>query len=76
MNASITIIAVRNQLAGMGCDRFDIGVLRPNARMLLREGWSPDQIIAAINCSDVRMLVARTYSCVRMENTSSLCSTI
>jgi hypothetical protein len=36
MNASITSIVVRKQLAAMGCDRFDIGVLLPNAWMLLR----------------------------------------
>jgi len=48
MSASITSIVVRKQLAAMGCDRFDIGVLLPNARMLLREGWSTDQIDAAL----------------------------
>ena len=49
MSASITRIAVRNQLAAMGCGRFDIGVLLPNARMLLREGWSADRIEIALN---------------------------
>lgn len=32
----------------MGCELFEIGVLRRNGRMLLRSGWSADQIDAAL----------------------------
>jgi len=49
MSASITRIAVANQLAAMRCDRFDIGVLRANHRMILREDWSADKLQAALN---------------------------
>ena len=49
MSASITRIAVANQLAAMRCDHFDIGALLQNARMLLREGWSAGQIDAALS---------------------------
>ena len=38
MEASVTQIAVQRQLAAMGCDTYDIGILRSNQRMLLREG--------------------------------------
>jgi len=33
----------------MACDYFDIGILRPDGRMLLREGWSVSQIEEAIH---------------------------
>ncbi|HVB81353.1 MAG TPA: DNA-primase RepB domain-containing protein [Candidatus Binataceae bacterium] len=49
MNPSISRMAVRDQLAAMGCAQFDLGVLLPTGRMLLREGWSADQIGAAFN---------------------------
>ena len=49
MSASITRIAVANQLAAMRCDRFDIGVLRANHRMILREDWSADKLETALN---------------------------
>ena len=48
MSASISRIAVRNQLAAMRCDSFDIGVLQQSGRMLLREGWSAGQVESAI----------------------------
>jgi hypothetical protein len=32
----------------MGCELFEIGVLRMDGRMLLRSGWSADQIDAAL----------------------------
>ena len=38
MKASVTQIAVQRQLVAMGCDTYDIGILRSDARMLLREG--------------------------------------
>jgi len=40
MSAWITRIAVRKQLTAMSCSLFDIGVLRSNAHMILRDGWS------------------------------------
>jgi len=49
MSAWITRIAVRKQLTAMSCSLFDIGVLRSNAHMILRDGWSGDQTIAALN---------------------------
>lgn len=49
MNASITRTAVRNQLAAMAGDRFDIGVLLANEQMLLRENWSVNRIESALN---------------------------
>jgi len=48
MSASVTLNAMRRQIAAMGCERFDIGVLRPDGRMLLREGWLPGDIVNAI----------------------------
>jgi hypothetical protein len=48
MKASITRSAVRMQLSAMGCELFEIGVLRMDGRMLLRTGWSPDQVDAAL----------------------------
>jgi len=44
MSAVITGDVVRRQLAAMSGERFDVGVLRPDGRMLLRENWTPDQI--------------------------------
>ena len=32
----------------MACDYFDIGILRPDSRMLLREAWTVSQIEEAI----------------------------
>ena len=32
----------------MACDYFDIGILRPDGRMLLREAWTVSQIEEAI----------------------------
>ena len=40
MSASITQSVVRKQLCAMGCELFEIGVLRSDGRMLLRSGWS------------------------------------
>jgi hypothetical protein len=40
---------VRRQLATMACDYFDIGILRPDGRMLLREAWTVSQIQEAIH---------------------------
>jgi hypothetical protein len=48
MSASVTLNAIRRQIAAMGCERFDIGVLRPDGKMLLREGWLPGDIVNAI----------------------------
>ncbi len=48
MSAAITEAIVREQLKAMGSDAFDIGVLRQNGRMLLRERWGEQQIIAAV----------------------------
>ena len=48
MRASITRSVVRKQLCAMGCELFEIGVLRSDGRMLLRSGWSAEQIDAAL----------------------------
>jgi hypothetical protein len=39
--------AVERQIAAMGCERFDIGVLRSDGKMLLREGWLSGDIVNA-----------------------------
>ncbi|MGB6088514.1 MAG: DNA-primase RepB domain-containing protein [Candidatus Binataceae bacterium] len=48
MSASATQSVVRKHLRAMGCELFEIGVLRLDGRMLLRSGWSADQIDAAL----------------------------
>ena len=48
MSSVITRSQVRRQLAAMACDYFDIGILRPDGRMLLREAWTVRQIEQAI----------------------------
>ena len=48
MSSVITRSQVRRQLAAMACDYFDIGILRPDGRMLLREAWTVRQIEEAI----------------------------
>lgn len=47
MSSSIAKSAVRNQLAAMGCDRFEVGILRNSGTMLLRK-WAPPQIESAL----------------------------
>ena len=48
MSASTTQSVVRKQLSAMGCELFEIGVLHQNALMLLRSGWSAEQIEASL----------------------------
>jgi hypothetical protein len=48
MSGSTTQSVVRKQLCAMGCELFEIGVLRMDRRMLLRNGWSAHQIHAAL----------------------------
>jgi hypothetical protein len=48
MGSDITRSQVRRQLAAMACDYFDIGTLRPDGRMLLREAWTVSKIEEAI----------------------------
>ena len=48
MSASITRSVVRKQLCARGCELFEIGVLHPDGRMLLRRGWRTEQIDAAV----------------------------
>jgi len=48
MSSVITRSQVRRQLAAMGCDYLDIGILRPDGRMLLREAWTIAHIEEAI----------------------------
>jgi hypothetical protein len=48
MSAPVTETVVLAQLRAMGCEVFDIGVLRQSGRMLLREGWAQQQIVAAV----------------------------
>jgi hypothetical protein len=48
MNIPVTQIAVQRQLAAMDCDSYDLGVLRSDGRMLLREDRSPRWIVNAL----------------------------
>ncbi len=48
MSAAATEAIVREQIKAMGCDAFDIGVLRQSGRMLVREHWGEQQILAAV----------------------------
>ncbi len=48
MSAPVTETVVLAQLKAMGCEVFDIGVLRQSGRMLLRERWAQQQIVAAV----------------------------
>src|SRR5208337_5272423 len=49
MSSDFTRSQVRRQLAAMACGYFDIGILRPDGRMLLREAWRTGQIEEAIH---------------------------
>jgi hypothetical protein len=49
MSAAIARSAVHRQLRSMGCGLFDLGVFRPDGRMLLREGWKSERVEAALN---------------------------
>ncbi|MGO9454365.1 MAG: DNA-primase RepB domain-containing protein [Candidatus Binataceae bacterium] len=48
MSGAITHSQVRRQLVAMAGEYFDIGILRPDGRMLLREAWAVTQIEQAI----------------------------
>src|ERR1700677_2172752 len=48
MSSVVTRSQVRRQLATMASDCLDIGILRPDGRMLLREAWMVRQIEEAI----------------------------
>jgi hypothetical protein len=48
MSAPVTKTVVAAQLKAMGCEAFDIGILRQNGRMLLRECWTAQRILAAV----------------------------
>jgi hypothetical protein len=48
MSSVITRSQVRRQLAAMACDYLDIGILRPDGRMFLREAWTVRQIEGAV----------------------------
>jgi hypothetical protein len=48
MPTLITRSVVRKQLCAMGCELFEIGVLHQDELMLLRIGWSAEQIEAAL----------------------------
>ncbi len=48
MSSVVTRSQVRRQLAAMASDYLDIGILRPNGRMLLRDAWTVRQIEEAI----------------------------
>lgn len=48
MSAPVIERIVIAQLSAMGCEAFDIGVLRQSGRMLLRERWTQQQIVAAV----------------------------
>ena len=45
------VVAARvamDQLAAMGCERFDIGVKRSDGAMILREGWGGKQVLKSL----------------------------
>src|SRR5580704_3315691 len=48
MSSAITHSQVRRHLAAMACDHFDVGILRLDGRMLLREDWTLRQTELAI----------------------------
>src|SRR5260370_31487239 len=48
MSSVISHSQVIRQLAAMACDYFDVGILRPDGRMLLSEAWTARQIEQAI----------------------------
>src|SRR5216683_7468431 len=48
MSSDITRNQVRRQLAVMASDYFDLGILRPDGRMLLSEAWTARHIEQAI----------------------------
>jgi hypothetical protein len=48
MSAPVTVRIVLAQLRAMACGAFDIGVLIQSGRMLLRERWAQQQIVAAV----------------------------
>src|ERR1700691_5602522 len=48
MSSVVTRSQVRRQLAAMASDYLDIGILRPDGRMLLREAWTVRQIEEAV----------------------------
>jgi hypothetical protein len=48
VSSDITRSQVRRQLAAMGSDYFEVGILRPGGRMLLCEAWTVSQIEEAI----------------------------
>ncbi len=48
MSAPVTERIVLAQLSAMGCEVFDIGVLRQSSRMLLREHWTAPRTLAAV----------------------------
>src|SRR6266851_4102307 len=48
MSSVISHSQVRRQLAAMASDCFDVGILRPDGRMLLREAWTIRQTDQAI----------------------------
>src|SRR5260370_12746766 len=48
MSDSITRITARRQLAAIGSESFDIGVLRQSGRMLLRERWSAEHVVSVL----------------------------
>lgn len=49
MTASIVRFATLKQPAAMKCEEFDIGILRQNGQMLLRQGWNTERIGTALN---------------------------
>ena len=48
MSSLITYRQVRRQLAAMACDYFEVGILRQDGRMVLREAWNATRIEQAI----------------------------
>jgi hypothetical protein len=48
-SSPITRNAVMRQLAAMACQSYDVGVLRPEGSMLLREGVTAEQIDKALS---------------------------
>src|SRR5690242_9907572 len=45
---TITARVAMDHLEAVGCPRFDIGVKRPDGKMLLRERWSSGQVLKSL----------------------------
>src|SRR2546425_917430 len=72
MTSGATTSAVRQQVAAMGCELFEVGVFRPetagtDGSMLLR-GWNPDTLLRALPCFQLQSPAGRD-KCKRPKGT-------